>query len=62
MAGVGREGEGELLFFICVYTSWPLQAPYQKKAEAAKKKYADEMAAYQAIQMAAYQATLAKAE
>ena len=24
-----------------------LQAPYQKKAEAAKKKYADEMAAYE---------------
>merc|ERR1719361_3034495 len=26
------------------------KAPYQKKAEAAKKKYADEMAAYQAYQ------------
>ena len=25
-----------------------LQAPYEKKAEAAKKKYAEEMAAYEA--------------
>ena len=33
-------------FFSCVNLAL-LQAPYEKKAEAAKKKYADEMAAYE---------------
>ena len=33
--------------FICFVNFLLLQAPYQKKAEAAKKKYADEMAAYE---------------
>ena len=37
------------LMFVCgLYDHVSFKAPYEKKAEAAKKKYAEEMAAYEA--------------
>ena len=53
VAGIGRESQGMqdqylCLCINCTYDHVSFKAPYEKKAEAAKKKYAEEMAAYEA--------------
>ena len=52
VAGTGRESQGQIdpCVFFGLYTidHVSFKAPYEKKAEAAKKKYAEEMAAYEA--------------
>ena len=53
VAGTGREiqGKHDRYLSLCMYYTYDhvsSKAPYEKKAEAAKKKYAEEMAAYEA--------------